>query len=63
MAKFLTIAIRSLMQQLFVVVSLSCFSQPKPKVLIITGNGNVTPGNDKYPPWSHGSGQVGIFSL
>ncbi len=53
MASYLTMAIRGFLPLLLVVISLSCFSQPKPKVLIITGNGNLTPGNDSYPPWSH----------
>lgn len=53
MDKYLIWAVHCLFLPLFVLISLSCFSQPKPKVLIITGNGNLTSATSRYPPWSH----------
>jgi type 1 glutamine amidotransferase len=53
MVKNLSTAIRSLLHLLLVFTVLSASAQSKPKALIITGNGNSTSTNEKYPPWSH----------
>src|SRR5687768_7548486 len=48
-----TIASRSLPILILVFIALTCVGQSQPRVLIITGNGNSTFANEKYPPWIH----------
>lgn len=56
MARNFSATVRWLLQLFFVFISLNCFGQSKPKILIITGNGNLSSNNkdnSKYPPWDH----------
>lgn len=51
--KYLSRTCTKLLHLLLLLLTLNGYGQSKPRILIITGNGNAKPHDNQYPPWIH----------